>query len=188
LAVRTNNDEQDEALLAGITTGDRRAFEQLVSGHLDSIHSYLYRMTGSRADAEDLAQEAFFRVWRKAATYQPGRVKVSTWIHTIAHNLCVDMFRRHRESPTDGFPEQPDESTDPARVASDREQQRLLETAIQRLPDNQRSALLLCQVRGFSNAQAADILGINTRALESLLARARGALRSGLFANGEESE
>ena len=74
---------------------------------------------------------------------------------------------------------------DPARRASDAEQQRRLEAALAELPDNQRSAILLCQLQGFSNVQAAQILGVKVRALESLLARARRALRTELTDHGE---
>ena len=177
----------DDKLIADIACGDGEAFALLLERHLDSIHSFLYRMTSSHADCEDIAQETFLRVWRKASTYRPGKVKVSTWLHTIAHNLCVDTFRKHREIPIKLVNEAADDLADPARQSSAREQKLLLESALSRLPDNQRSAILLCQVQGFSNAQAAAILGVNRRALESLLARARRRLRGELFENGDDS-
>jgi len=178
-------DSPDDGLVDAIAHGDGDAFRQLLDRHLDAIHAYLYRMTGSRADAEDLAQETFLRVWRKASTFEPGRVKVTTWLHTIAHNLCIDTFRRNR--PTHGEDEslEADDTADPERRASGSELAALLEQAITALPDNQRSAILLCQVQGFSNAQAARILGVNVRALESLLARARRTLRESLTGTGD---
>lgn len=175
---------RDERLLAAITTGDNAAFEALVRLHLDAIHAYLFRLTRSRADAEDLAQETFLRVWQKAGNYQPGRVKVTTWLHTIAHRLAIDSFRKKRELPeSDGF-EQGDPLADPALQQTAAEQQRLLNEALSELPERQRAAVLLCQVQGFSNAQAAEILGVKVRALESLLARGRKALRETLTASG----
>ena len=176
---------EDEALIAQIATGDADAFSVLLSRHLDPIHAYLHRLSRSRADAEDLAQETFLKVWHKAGTYRPGRVKPSTWLHTIAHNLCIDAHRRRRDPATTTPPEPVDELADPARRASDAEQQRRLEAALAELPDNQRSAILLCQLQGFSNVQAAQILGVKVRALESLLARARRALRTELTDHGE---
>lgn len=164
-----------------MAAGDAVAFDALLGRHVDAIFAYLLRLTGSHADAEDLTQETFLRVWRKAAAYEPGRVKAGTWLHTIAHNLCMDSFRRRRELPLPtATPEEPDPLADPERLASASEEQRRLESAIARLPDNQRAAILLCQVQGFSNAQAAEVLGIGTRALESLLARARRTLRAHL--------
>lgn len=169
--------------MAAVATGDTQAFDRLVRLHLDPIHGYLYRLTGSRPDAEDLAQETFLRLWRKAGSYQPGRVKVSTWLHTIAHRLCIDAFRRKRESPAKEGQEMSDELSDPARQLSARETQAQIQEAISKLPERQRAAIVLCQVQGFSNAQAAEILAVNNRALESLLARARRTLRKTLAAS-----
>ena len=174
----------DDALLAAVADGDSRAFEALVRQHLDTIYGYLYRLTGSAADAEDLAQETFLRVWQKASSYQPGRVRATTWLHTIAHRLAIDGFRRRRELPAADVPELPDERADPARQQAALEQQRLLDQALNKLPERQRAAILLCQVQGFSNAQAAEIIGVRVRALESLLARARRSLRESLTATG----
>lgn len=181
----------EDGLIRAVAAGDEAAFQDLVNLHLDAIHAYLYRLTGSRADAEDLAQETFLRVWRRASTYEPGRIRLTTWLHTIAHNLCIDSFRRQRRRDPGGADPQgagteADEATDPARQASTDELSDHLEQAIAALPDNQRSALLLCQVQGFSNAQAAHILDVNVRALESLLARARRTLRETLTRLGAE--
>jgi RNA polymerase sigma-70 factor (ECF subfamily) len=176
----------DETLLARVAGGDEIAFASLVDRHLDPVHGYLLKMTHSVADAEDLAQETFLRVWQKATSFQPGRVKVSTWIHAIAHHLCIDAFRRQRETTRATVAEAEDGSSDPEHLLVMSEQQRRLQAAIGRLPDNQRSALLLCQTQGFSNAEAAHIAGIKLRALESLLARARRTLRTALMENGDE--
>lgn len=170
--------------MAAVADGDSSAFDTLVRLHLDAIHGYLFRLTGSRDDAEDLAQETFLKLWRKAGSYQPGRVKVSTWLHTIAHNLSIDAFRRKREVLEPEAREIPDAQADPAGQVSSAQQQTLLEAAIAELPERQRAAILLCQVQGFSNIQAAEIMDINTRALESLLARARKSLRESLSTLG----
>jgi len=171
---------------------DQAAYRELLRRHLGPVHAYLTRMTRSPDDAEDLAQETFLRVWQKASAYKPGKVQATTWIHRIAHNLSVDAFRRRRElagernairveerEDTTG-----DEAGDPAadpyeQLAAQRIGERL-ETALAALPGNQRSAIVLCQLQGFSNAEAADIIGINLRAIESLLARARRTLRTTL--------
>lgn len=183
-AGRAREGARDEELLAAIAGGDDVAFESLVRLHLDAIHGYLFRLTRSRSDAEDLAQETFLRVWQKAGNYQPGRVKVTTWLHTIAHRLAIDSFRKKRELPAADGLEMIDPEADPAIRQAAAEQQRLLSQALGELPERQRAAVLLCQVQGFSNAQAAEILGVKVRALESLLARGRKALRQALFASG----
>ena len=178
----------DDTLLARIREGDEAAFSELLRLHLGPIHAYLMRMTRSRADAEDLAQETFLRIWQKASAYVPGKVKATTWIHRIAHNLCVDGFRRHsgenRPVPEakasgrdDGIEAITDNGSDPFLQLSSAETHRYFLTALGALPEAQRAAFVLCQMQGFSNAQAADIIGVKLRALESLLARARRTLR-----------
>ncbi len=152
----------------------------------DRLYSYLLRLSGSAADAEDLLQETFLRIWRSAASYQPGRVAGSTWIHRIAHNLCIDSFRRKRRRAEISLEANggvlPD-ARNGIELESSLEAAELLkrvEEAISHLPQNQRAALLLCQTQGFSNNDAAIILGIGVRALESLLARARRSLRQAI--------
>jgi RNA polymerase sigma-70 factor (ECF subfamily) len=114
-------------------------------------------------------------------------VKASTWIHRIAHNLCVDAFRRRRESTQDLAPELvPDARADPSAQHAATELRNRLEAALRALPASQRAAIMLCQVQGFSNAEAAQILDVNVRALESLLARARRALKATLFAEEQD--
>jgi RNA polymerase sigma-70 factor (ECF subfamily) len=189
-AVTTDAEDPDDVLLAATARGDQRAFAALVERHADAIHRYVFRMTGSRADAEDFTQETLLRLWRKAGSYQPGRVKVSTWLHTIAHNLTVDALRRPHavaEAAAGAAAEELDVAADsagPFEAHAARETLQRLERALAALPARQRAALLLCQVQGFSNAEAADILGSRVRAVESLLARARRTLRQALSNEG----
>jgi RNA polymerase sigma-70 factor (ECF subfamily) len=176
---RTVGELSDEQLISRIRRRDQAAFACYLGRHLDTVHGYLYRLTGSRADADDLSQDTFLRVWRKAATYKPGRVKPSTWLHRIAHNLCVDQFRKRARASTETYATA-DESAPPPADLEARQAIERLNTAMHDLPESQRSALLLCQVQGFSNLEAASILGISVRALESLLARARRTLKAEL--------
>jgi RNA polymerase sigma-70 factor (ECF subfamily) len=172
--------------MAQVRQHDEAAFAELVRRHLDPLHRYLFRLTGSADDAEDLAQETFLRVWQRAASYRPGVVRLTTWLHRIAHNLAVDSLRRARPEPLadddDGMPVPADDGADPARAAASAEFERRLNHAIGILPANQRAALLLCQVQGFANRDAAAIMGVSVRGLESLLARARRSLRVAMAA------
>lgn len=154
--------------------------------HGDHLYGYLLRLTRSPADAEDLLQETFLRVWRSAGSYRPGQVAATTWIHRIAHNLYIDSFRANRRRA--GIAVEVDDSValdtdngvelESALISAELLDQ--VERAISRLPENQRAALLLCQTQGFSNNDAAVILGIGVRAVESLLARARRTLRQAI--------
>ena len=168
----------DEGLIASVGRRDQEAFTCLLNRHVDAIHRYIYRLTGSDHDADDLTQETFLRVWQKAGSYNPRKSKPTTWLYRIAHNLCVDQFRKPRHEFHSNAIESVADSAADQETALDRTQQlAALQSALDELPHSQRSALLLCQVQGFSNREAAQILNITVRALESLLARARRNLR-----------
>ncbi len=182
--------EPDDELMHRVQGRDQAAFGRLLARHLSSIHRYLMRLTDSRADADELSQETFLRLWQRAGRYRPGTVKLTTWLHRIAHNLAVDELRRRHTRPgaspgpsgesDDGSTvadTAADRVTDPEALALSREAGQRLHAAIGALPANQRAALLLCQVQGFSNREAAAILGVSVRSLESLVARARRSLR-----------
>lgn len=180
--------------MAQVRRGDHAAFHRLVSRHLPSVHRYLTRLTPTSADADELAQETFLRLWSHAASYRPGTVRLTTWLHRIAHNLAVDELRKRRggdESRPGLEPEEhamADPVADPETQLAGERLQRQLDAALEALPENQRAALLLCQVQGFSNAQAADIVGVSVASLESLLARARRTLRQRLTASAATAD
>jgi RNA polymerase sigma-70 factor (ECF subfamily) len=172
----------DDALMALVQRREQTAFERLVARHLDSVHRYLTRMTYSSFEADDLSQETFLRVWQRAGSYRPGRVRLTTWLHTIAHNLAVDGLRRRRPATDTAIEAADDDAAGPEARLLAAETGRLLDGALTALPANQRAAVLLCQVQGFSNREAAAIVGVSVRSLESLLARARRSLRQALLA------
>lgn len=174
--------------MALVQEQDQAAFRRLVDRHLDSVHRYLTRMTGSTFDADELSQETFLRVWQRAATYRPGKVRLTTWLHRIAHNAAVDASRRQRPEPVDTVAERADDAPGPEARLLAAEAGRTLDDALTTLPANQRAAVLLCQVQGFSNRDAAAIVGVTVRGLESLLARARRTLRVALLADGEHHD
>ena len=163
-----------------VQAGDQQAYARLLDRHLNNVHAYVYRMTGNRADAEDIAQETFLRVWHRARTFKPGRVHFTTWLHRIAHNLCVDAFRKRRET----YDGEPDAIADDAPMADElsmaEERRKAVHAGIASLPERQRSALVLCQLQGRSNREAAQIIGVSVDALESLIARARRTLKTRL--------
>lgn len=177
----------DEELLGRIRSRDRAAFGVLLDRHLGGVQAYVFRMTDNRADAEDIAQETFLRVWDRAGTFQEGRVRVSTWLYRIAHNLCVDAFRRRREVVENGLETLADErySGLPGSIAEER--RAAVRAAVAELPERQRAALVLCQLQGWSNRDAAVVLEVSVDALESLVARARRTLRKRLLAFREDA-
>ncbi len=184
---------RDEAgLLARIAGGDRVAFGAFLERHLDAVVRFAGRYTGSRADAEDVAQETFLRVWTRAGTWRDRGFSPRSWLYRIAYTRCVDLLRRRR--PDLPLPEEDPDGrgeaaaglyplgahADPAvQAAHDARLTHLVE-AVARLPERQYTALNLCAWEGLSNREAGAVMGLSVEALESLLARARRRLKTAL--------
>lgn len=171
---------EDTALLAWAAAGDRLAFDQLAARHLPALYRIGLRITGSGAEAEEVAQEALLRAWRHAARFDPARGKVGTWLCSIASHAAIDRARRAAPLPLEAAPETADPAPDPEAALAARQRQALLDAALRELPPRQRAALALAHDQGLSGADAAAALSISTRALEGLLRRARGLLASRL--------
>ena len=163
--------------MSRVGTGDPAACRMLVDRHLPRIVAFSRRMLGNQADAEDVAQEVFLRVWAKAAEWRPGSARLTTWLHTVALNLCRDRLRRKRPEPLDGGIEPADPSPDATMLLAREEVATRVDEALACIPGRQREAIVLCHYQGLSNAAAAEILGVGVEAVESLLARGRRALR-----------
>lgn len=162
-----------------VAQGDQQAYRQLMNRHLRGVHAFAYRMLGSRAEAEEVSQECFLRLWKHAGRYV-ARAKPSTWLYRIAHNLAVDRLRRRREGSAPEGLEEAATSERQSALVHDRQVARAVELALQNLPERQRAAIGLVHYQGLSNAEAAEVLGVGVRALESLLARARRQLKEQL--------
>lgn len=185
-AVAPSVTKDDEAeLVQRVAEGDREAFRHLVERHQMSLVAYAQRTLGERSAAEDTVQEAFLRLWTRAGDFRPEKARLTTWLHNITHNLCVDAFRRgarldYRDTAEDELGSSPG-ATD---VSIHDQEHARLRAAIGDLPERQRSALLLCHYQGFSNRDAAQVLDVSVDALESLLARARRTLKKELGIHG----
>ncbi|MHA7815988.1 MAG: RNA polymerase sigma factor [Pseudohaliea sp.] len=171
---------EEAALVARVAAGDEHAYRALLGTHLGPLNRYARRMLGDRDEADDVTQEVFVRLWTDAHRYRPEAARLTTWLHRIAHNLCVDWQRRRgRVSPAgDALPE--GEAPGPDGTLAGAERVRRVRAAVAALPERQRSALLLCHYQGLGNRETAEIVGVSVEALESLLARARRTLRRAL--------
>ncbi|MEZ5937586.1 MAG: RNA polymerase sigma factor [Hyphomonadaceae bacterium] len=172
--------DPDEVLVSRIGQGDKRAATELVRRHLPKMVAVARRMLGDAAEAEDVAQEVFLRVWKHAATWTPGQAKFETWMHRVAMNLCLDRLRRSGRNAGEVSPETPDLKASATRDLEEKQRSARVHEAILELPERQRAALALCYFQEKSNIEAADILEISVEALESLLARARRSLKARL--------
>jgi RNA polymerase sigma-70 factor (ECF subfamily) len=173
----------DAELVLRVADEDVAAYRELVRRHQKKLYHYATRMTGDAGEAEDIVQETFLRLWQRAGDYAP-RARVTTWLHRIAHNLAIDRLRaRGKWQPLD---EEPAPISAPqARVIDERQRAQTLEAALGALPERQRAALVLVHLHELSGKEASDVMQISEEALESLLARARRALRSALLAFDE---
>jgi RNA polymerase sigma-70 factor (ECF subfamily) len=178
--------DPDEDLVRRIGAGDKRAAAELVRRHLPKMVGLGRRMLGDAAEAEDVAQEVFLRVWKHAAAWKPGQAKFETWMHRVAMNLCLDRLRRGVRNAGEVSPEIPDAQASATRSLDDMQRRERVRDALQVLPERQRAALVLCYYQERTNIEAAEILGVSVDALESLLSRARRTLKTELSAERAE--
>lgn len=174
--------DPDEDLVRRVGEGDKRAAGELVRRHLPRMVGLARRMLGDAAEAEDVAQEVFLRVWKHAASWKPGQAKFETWMHRVAMNLCLDRLRRGSRNGGEVSPDAPDATASATRALDDKQRRDRVRDALQVLPERQRAALVLCYYQDRTNIEAAEILGVSVDALESLLSRARRSLKTELAA------
>jgi RNA polymerase sigma-70 factor (ECF subfamily) len=186
-----SKDFPSEELMAKIAKGDEDAFEILVNRHQTSVLNLVYRFIGDRTQAKDLAQEVFIRVWQSAKTYKP-QAKFTTWIYRITTNLCFNELKSSRRrkwfsfnrSDEDGEHTFEETLSDSAPSAEDllleKERSRQISDALQSLPENQRMAMILKRYDDLSYEEIGQVIGCSVSAVESLLVRAKRALREKL--------
>ncbi len=183
-------DEPDDiALMLRVKNGDEDAFETLVVRHQYRIVGTIAKMLGGEADAEDLAQQVFVRVWKSAPRYQPD-AKFTTWLLTITRNLVFNEIRRRgraRLVPLEGSDDQgpPREFPDPSRrtasqEADEAELQDAISAAVASLPEAQRLAVVLRRYEEMPYEDIARVLETTVPSVKSLLFRARTVLRERL--------
>jgi len=180
-------DDSDEALMARVARGDQPAFRALARRHLPGMVGIARRILGNAADAEDVAQEAMLRVWTHAPRWQP-LAAFKTWLTRVVVNLCLDRKRRAPWVDLEAAGEIVDPSVGAAEQAEIDERERLVQRAIENLPDRQRAAIVLTYSEGMSNAQVADVLDTSVSAVETLLVRGKQNLRRALGHIIEESD
>jgi RNA polymerase sigma-70 factor (ECF subfamily) len=173
-----NSPRTDEALMQAVTQGDFFAFEQLVRRHQEPVWRTAYRMLGSHADAEDIAQQAFLKIFEARERYRPTAA-FRTYLYRIVVRLCLDRLRKKR--PVDGQDLSPvDPGVSPVDQAADAERSRAVQQAIARLPARQRAAVVLRYYESLASREIAAAMDTSQKAVERLLARARDTLEVSL--------
>jgi RNA polymerase sigma-70 factor (ECF subfamily) len=180
------DDGEDRGLLAAHVDGDSAAFGTLFGKHRDRLWAVALRTTGDPEEAADALQDAMVAAFRRADSFR-GDAAVTTWLHRIVVNACLDRLRRRKVRTADPLPERPEEQQDramaalreredPAARAEQAEVRRAVRAALDRLPLDQRLALVLVDVEGYSVAETAKMLGIAEGTVKSRCARGRGKL------------
>lgn len=174
--------------MARVRQGDREAYRALYEKHLAAIVRYASKFTGNRSRAEELGQEIFLQVYRARERWEP-RAKFTTWLYTIAHNLCLNEVRRFdyrgRIGPLENHDGEPIELPDATALAgeevvSGQEFEARLRELVLELPETQRTALLLSRVEGLRYEEIGVVLECTEQAVKSLIFRATRRLREGL--------
>jgi RNA polymerase sigma-70 factor, ECF subfamily len=181
-------DARDVRLMQLVSAGETVAFEELVERHQRLVVGTVARMLGSNSDVEDIAQQVFVRVWKSAKRYVP-RAKFTTWLLKITRNLVFNELRRrsrHAQVPLqveredEERPIKDERAIAPDAALLEQELQGAIETAIARLPETQRLAVVLRRYDELSYEEIADVLDQSVPAVKSLLFRARTELRAQL--------
>ncbi|HEY1144108.1 MAG TPA: RNA polymerase sigma factor [Sphingomicrobium sp.] len=162
--------EEDLALSRRAAAGDAAAFALLVDKYERPLRAFLSRM-GAASTADDLAQDAFLKAWRRAGQYD-GRARYSTWLTSIAWRCRLDQLRRDKGSAE----VEPPGHEGPADEVRD---------MLARLSDGERASLILCEGHGWTHAEAADLLGMPLGTLKSTVARAKEKCRK-MWSAGDE--
>jgi RNA polymerase sigma-70 factor, ECF subfamily len=158
-------------------------WDEVVREHADRVYRLAFRLSGNRADAEDLTQETFVRVFRSLAEYSPGTFE--GWLHRITTNLFLDLVRRRQRIRFDALPDDAPERLASAEAGPERayEENNLdpeVQQALDALPPDFRAAVVLCDLEGLSYEEIAATLGIKVGTVRSRIHRGRVLLRDSL--------
>ena len=180
-----DNDTPDLDLIAHARQGDLAAFNVLVERYQKGVYNLCLRMLGSPAPAEDAAQEAFISAHRSLDRFRGQSFRA--WLFRIAANACYNELRRRKARPATSLDrtgyederpiEPPDAAPSMEERAANAELHRALEDALARLPDDQRLAVVLCDVQGFGYAEIAEMMRVSLGTVKSRISRARSRLR-----------
>jgi RNA polymerase sigma-70 factor (ECF subfamily) len=189
---RWAREDEDVRLMLRFQAGDVSAFDKLVDRNTHKVHALVYRFLGDPDQVEDLTQEVFLRIYRTAQRYQP-KAKFSTWLYRIVANLSFNVLRSRKRAHTvpleSGGPDDnesysweiADETGQAPQDPMDNEELgQVIAQAVERLPENQKVAIILNKFENKSYEEISEVLDISTMAVKSLLSRARTNLRETL--------
>lgn len=176
----------DESLMGHVKNHDHQAFSILVERHTTKFYASAYRIVMNKEESEDIVQEAFLKLWDNPKIWQEGKgAKFTTWFYKIVVNMALDKFRKHKNiKQIDIETTQLETNDNTVFYMEQDEEQKALDVAIKQLPENQMMALNLCFYEDISRKEAADIMNVSLKALESLLMRAKQGIKDNLCRQG----
>jgi len=177
----------DNELLQKIQQGSHPAFAELATRYAATFYRLCYRYLGQHEEAEELVQVTFLQLWEKPYQWDETRnTKFTTWFYKILVNKCLDRLKKHSHLHLHDEALVEDKAENQEASIILKQKQQILENAIRSLPKRQQTALNLCFYEEMSNKEAATIMGISVKALESLLIRAKNSLKQQLAGQTHE--
>lgn len=171
----------DEELMSLVIKKDTDAYSELVKRHSGKYYALSYRLLSERESAEDIVQDSFLMLWNSPGKWDPEKkVKFTTWFYRVVTNACLDQRRKFKSEVSEEDVELESDEKAQDEVIELRNTKDRVESLIQGLPESQQTALALCFYEGVSNKEAAEVMDISVKALESLLMRAKTSLRQKL--------
>ena len=167
-------------------------FKSLVEDHQEKVRKTCFSLLNNREDAEDVSQEVFIQIYESLKHFRE-EAEISTWIYRIAVNKSLDFIRKKKRkkrfaqlTSLFGFNEEKEEialpdSGDPQKDMENKERKQILDSALERLPENQKTAISLSKYEGFSNKEIAEIMDLSLSAVEALMHRAKKNLHKLLY-------
>lgn len=176
----------DEELMSLVKQKDTDAYSEIVKRHTNRFYALSYRLLSERESAEDVVQDSFLMLWNSPGKWDPDKnAKFTTWFYRVVTNACLDQKRKIKSEISDEDIElQSQAKSQEEEVEIIRTKDRV-DSLIKELPESQQTALALCFYEGVSNKEAAEVMDISVKALESLLMRAKTTLRQ-KFGDGPE--
>jgi RNA polymerase sigma-70 factor (ECF subfamily) len=175
------HEQPDSEIVRQIQSGDATAFDELMRRYKRPLINFVFRMLGNAEDADDVAQDVFIRVYQRLDTYQP-ETKFSTWLFALARHAAIDHLRWRARHPTGSMESAPEiaASSGTAEEVGAREIGEQIAAAVAKLPEDQRTAIVLSEYHGMSYAEIAAVMRCSEKSVESRLYRAKQALRERL--------
>jgi RNA polymerase sigma-70 factor (ECF subfamily) len=169
----------DQALITAALTGRPDAFGELVQRYERAVYNLALRTLRDRTEAEDAAQEAFFKAYRALRTFRPG-AKFSTWIFTICYRACCDRLAKRKRYSGDELPDRADPAAGPEALAERNDEASRLRAAIDALPEKYRTVITLFHLQGKQYEEIATVLNLPLGTVKTHLFRAKEQLRKAL--------